>query len=135
LVKLQAHKHCSAAQRQTWPSYEHTNTALQHKLGQVTSTQTLLLLVTIHPCGVIKFLSKLYVGSISDLEIVKKSQFVDLIEPGDDVMADRGFNIRHLLLPKRATLNIPAFSKGKALSLTAVVLAPSLLYAFTWKEQ
>ena len=35
-------------------------------------------------------------------------------------MADRGFNIRHLLLPKKATLNIPSFSHGKALSLKAV---------------
>ncbi len=35
-------------------------------------------------------------------------------------MADRGFNIRHLLLPKRATLNIPAFSHGTALSKEAL---------------
>jgi hypothetical protein len=35
-------------------------------------------------------------------------------------MADRGFNIRHLLLQKRATLNIPAYSKGKNLSQTAL---------------
>ena len=54
-------------------------------------------------------------GGGSDVEIVKKSQFLDLIEPSDDVMADRGFNFRHLLLPKRATLNIPAFSKGSNL--------------------
>ena len=31
-------------------------------------------------------------------------------------MADRGFNIRHLLLPLKASLNIPAFSHGKVLS-------------------
>ena len=35
-------------------------------------------------------------------------------------MADRGFNIRHMLLPKRATLNIPAFSHGRQLSAKAV---------------
>jgi len=43
------------------------------------------------------------------------------LSSGDDVMADRGFNIRHLLLPKNCTLNIPAFSKGKALSKKALV--------------
>ena len=35
-------------------------------------------------------------------------------------MADRGFNIRHLLLDRKATLNIPAFSHGKRLSSSAV---------------
>ena len=95
-----------AAQKQTWSSYKHGNPAK--------------LLVGNQPCGTIIFLSKVYVGSISDAEIVKKSQFLDLIERGDDVMADRGFNIRHLLLQKGATLNIPAYSKGKNLSQKAV---------------
>jgi hypothetical protein len=36
------------------------------------------------------------------------------------IMADRGFNIRHLPLPKKASLNIPAFSHGKVLSAKAV---------------
>ena len=35
-------------------------------------------------------------------------------------MADRGFNIRDLLLRKNAFLNIPAFSDGKQLSGRAV---------------
>ena len=35
-------------------------------------------------------------------------------------MADQGFNSRHLLLPKRATLNIQAFSHGKTLSSKAI---------------
>jgi len=52
--------------------------------------------------------------------MVKMSGFLDLIEENDDVMADRGFNVRHLLLPKKATLNIPSFSHGKALSKKAV---------------
>ena len=72
------------------------------------------------PSGAITFLSKLYSGNISDLAIVKESKFIDLVEEGDDIMADRGFNIRHLLLPKKATLNIPSFSHGKKLSVKAV---------------
>lgn len=35
-------------------------------------------------------------------------------------MADHGFNHRHLLLQKGATLNIPAFRKGKNRSKKAV---------------
>ncbi len=94
------------AQRQTWSNYKHHN--------------TFKLLVGIMPTGVITFLSKLYTGSISDLHIVKKSKLLDLLESEDDVMADRGFNIRHLLLQKHSTLNIPAFSHGQNLSHKAV---------------
>jgi len=71
------------------------------------------------PTGTITFVSKLYSGNISDLAIVRESAFIDLVER-DDIVADRGFNIRHLLLPKKATLNIPSFSHGKALSLKTV---------------
>lgn len=59
----------------------------------------------------VPFLTKLY---------VKQSGFIDTLEENDDVMADRGFNIRHLVLSKRATLNIPAFIHGKSLSKKAV---------------
>ena len=76
----------TAAQRATWSSYKHAN--------------TFKLLVGIMPSGAITFLSKLYSGSISNQAIVKQINFVDNVEEGDDVMADRGFSIRHLLLKK-----------------------------------
>ena len=91
------------AQKQTWSNYKHAN--------------TLKLLVGIMPSGAITFVSKLYSGCISDLHITEQSGLVHMLEEGDDVMADRGFNIRHLLLPKRCTLNIPSFSHGKRLTL------------------
>lgn len=65
-------------------------------------------------------MSDLYSGSISDVSIVKQSKIIDLIEAGDDIMADRGFNIRHLLLPKKAMLNIIAFSHGRTFTKKAV---------------
>jgi hypothetical protein len=68
----------------------------------------------------ITFISKLYSGSISDQAIVNESGFLYKVEEGDDIMADRRFNIRHLPLPKKASLNIPAFSHGKVLSAKAV---------------
>ncbi len=94
------------AQRATWSNYKHSN--------------TFKLLVGIMPTGTITFLSKLYSGSISDVSIVEKSSLIDKLEENDDVMADRGFNIRHLLLKKYCTLNIPAFSHGKNLSLSSL---------------
>ena len=38
---------------------------------------------------------------------------MDLLEKGDSVMADRGFNIDDLLAPKGVTLNIPPFLDGQ----------------------
>ena len=52
-------------------------------------------------------------GSLSDRKIVEASGFLDMIEEGDDVMADRGFFIRGLLTKRRASLNIPPFTHGK----------------------
>lgn len=94
------------AQKETYSSYKSHN--------------TFKFLLGIAPSGQVTFLSKLFSGSISDREIVKLSGFLDLIEPNDNVMADRGFNIRDLCLKKQAYLNIPAFSDGKQLSARAV---------------
>jgi len=41
---------------------------------------------------------------------VKESNFTDLVEKGDDIMADRGFNMRHLLLPKQQRYNYTKLS-------------------------
>ena len=93
------------AQRVTLSNYKHSN--------------TFKLLVGIMPTGTITFISKLYSGNISDVKIVQLSELADLLSNGDNVMADRGFNIRHILARKRCTLNIPAFSHGRALGAKA----------------
>ena len=52
---------------------------------------------------------------MSDQEIVEQSVSYtgDLLERGDSVMADRGFNIDDLLTPKGVTLNISPFLEGQ----------------------
>ena len=83
------------------------------------SHNTFKFLLGIAPSGQVTYLSKLFSGSISDRDIVVKSGFLNLVSKDDNVMADRGFNIRDLLLKSGAYLNIPAFSSGKQLSARA----------------
>ena len=66
-------------------------------------------LVAIAPNGAILFVSDAYEGSISDKEIVCVSDFLDFLNPGDVVMADRGFLIKELLNERHVKLIIPPF--------------------------
>ena len=59
------------------------------------------------------FVSDAYEGAISEREIVIKSGFLDYIEAGDKVLADRGFTIQDLLAERDATLVIPPFMRNK----------------------
>ena len=75
---------------------------------------TLKGLVGIAPSGAITFISELYAGSISDREIVERSGILDLpFNEGDDVMADKGFQIQDIL-PLGVSLNIPPFLGGNS---------------------
>ena len=74
---------------------------------------TLKVLVGIAPNGGIMYVSDVFEGSISDREIVKQSGFLDKLDKGDLVMADRGFTIQDLLLKKQVELNIPPFLNGR----------------------
>ena len=81
------------AQQLTFSSYKNHN--------------TLKALVAVTPSGVISFVSKLHGGNISDRQLTKLSGLLDLLEPGDSVMADRGFTIADLLAARKIILNIP----------------------------
>ena len=61
----------------------------------------------------ITFVSSLYPGSISDKELTRRCDILDLLEPGDSVMADRGFDIEEDLALRGVRLNIPPFLRGK----------------------
>ncbi|XP_043967671.1 uncharacterized protein LOC122828302 [Gambusia affinis] len=70
---------------------------------------TLKGLIGVVPCGLVTFISALYAGCISEKEITKVSGILPLLEPGDEVMADKGFLIQDLLYKVGAKLTIPPF--------------------------
>ena len=63
--------------------------------------------------GAPAFISHLYTESISDIDITRQSGILELLEKGDDYMADKGLNIKDLLDPNEVTLNIPPFLSEK----------------------
>ena len=89
-------------QSSTWCNYKHRNTCK--------------LLVACTPNGAISFVSSLYLGSISDVELTRVSGFIEHLhdKPGVSIMADRGFTIKDQLLPHKVSLNIPPFMEGRA---------------------
>jgi len=70
-------------------------------------------LIGISRSGAITFVSSLFSGSISDKELTRQSGILALLEKGDSIMADRGFDIEVDLIPLGVKLNIPPFLKGK----------------------
>ena len=75
---------------------------------------TVKVLIGIMPSGTISFVSNCYEGSISDRKLVELSGLLDRLEPGDELMADKGFQIQDLLAPLGVRLNIPPFLTSKA---------------------
>ena len=62
----------------------------------------------------IAFVSPTYEGSISDRKLVEVSGLLDKLEDGDELIADKGFQIQDLLTPLGVHLNIPPFLDSKA---------------------
>ena len=74
---------------------------------------TFKVLVAITPNGAITYVSSCYGGRASDVFIVRNSGFLQwmiehwMIEPYDEIMADRGFKIKEDLMMHMATFCIP----------------------------
>lgn len=89
-----------ATQSATYSLYKHNNTAKG--------------LLGISPNGMVTFVANLAPGRLSDKEVTQRSGLYKLLEPGDSVMADRGFLIEEELAEVGAELNIPPFLKGRS---------------------
>lgn len=89
-------------QSSTWSQYKHHN--------------TVKFLVACTPNGAVCFISPVYVGSISDVELTRASGFLTALEdkPGISIMADRGFTIKDMLKELNIDLNIPPFLEGRS---------------------
>ena len=88
------------AQALTWSDYKHHN--------------TVKFLVGIAPNGYLTFVSDCYGGRSSDKFITHDSMFFDLLERDDQVMADRGFQIKEDLLLHFCSLAIPPGARVKS---------------------
>lgn len=73
------------AKAQTYSSYKSHNTAKVR--------------VAIAPSGYIMFISHSYAKRASDNFITKSCAFLNVLRPGDEVMADRGYTIGEDLCP------------------------------------
>ena len=62
--------------------------------------------------GVFNFVSPGYSGNASDRFIVENCSILDLVKPGQRVLADRGFTARDLFARKKAFLTMPSFLRG-----------------------
>ena len=85
------------SQSATFSSYKNHNTAKG--------------LLEISPAGYPTFVSELYAGRTSDKQVTKDCGILTLLESGDDIMADRGFDIADDM-PVGVGLNIPPFLNG-----------------------
>lgn len=66
-------------------------------------------LVGITPSGSVSLVSSLYTASMSDKDIIWESGVLNLLEPGDEVMAHRSLEIKDLLNVVGVNLVIPTF--------------------------
>lgn len=87
------------AQQATYSTYKNRN--------------TMKVLIGATPGGLVSYVSPLYGGSTSDRQIVERSTLFSVLDPGDSIMADKGFNVQDLFAPLDVTVNMPTFFKKK----------------------
>ncbi|XP_062535339.1 uncharacterized protein LOC134204542 [Armigeres subalbatus] len=75
--------------------------------------ETVKFLIAMNPDGTVAFISSGFAGRCSDKEIFRQSKFIDLVDEGDVVLADKGFDIADVIASKKAILNIPNFLRKK----------------------
>ena len=92
-------------QAATWSDYKKHN--------------TFKVFITISPAGYIMYLSDCYGGRSTDQFICQNSRYYSLLEYGDVVMADRGFQIKEDLLHHYCHLTVPPGARAKSQMTTA----------------
>ncbi|XP_069139342.1 uncharacterized protein [Argopecten irradians] len=96
------------AQQSTYSTYKNRN--------------TIKVLVGTTPGGLVSYISPAYGGSVSDRQIVERSNLTRICDPGDSIMADKGFNVQDLFAVRDVAINIPTFFRKKNRMTGKVVL-------------
>lgn len=87
------------ARAQTFSSYKHHN--------------TVKFLISITPQGVVSFVSKGWGGRVSDKHLTENCGLLNYLEPGDVILADRGFTVQESVGICCAEVKMPPFTRGK----------------------
>ena len=69
-------------------------------------------LISVTPQGIISYILNGWEGRVSDKCIVENSGYLRHLFPGD-VLVDRGFDVADSVAYYGATLDIPAFTRGR----------------------
>ena len=87
------------ARAQTFSNYKHHN--------------TVKFLIAITPQGVVLYISKGWGGRVSDKYLTENCGLLNYLEPGDIILADRGFTVQDSVGICCAEVKTPPFTKGK----------------------
>lgn len=87
------------AQQATFSTYKNQN--------------TVKVLVGATPGGLTSYVSPAYGGPTSDRQICERSSLLTRCDPGDSIMADKGFNVQDLFVHRDISVNIPTFFRKK----------------------
>ena len=66
-------------------------------------------LIAVNPNGAACFVSDLFEGSISDVDVFEQCGILQHANLKDPFLVGKGFTVQHLLLPKQATIFVPPF--------------------------
>lgn len=86
--------------------------AFAHTYSNYKSNYTTKFLIGVAPNGTITYVSEAYPGNTSDKAITSSCGVLDVFNPGDLILADKGFTI-HDIIPQGIHLNLPPFLSGK----------------------